>query len=237
MPAGVSTLAAQATKPPAKTAGKPAAPVAKPAAAPAPEEQSAAAASPDTVKLAGDSLRAASDLPNDRVEAAQSTALHGTPDGNAFGTLQSGAPARILGRTKGWTRVQVEGWVRDTDVRPSSAAALTGVTAAEVRAKPDAYIGQTVDWRLQLIAVQVADELRPEMVSGQPYLLVRGPLPEAGFVYVTLSKAQADQMRALPPLEEMVLRVNIRTARTRYLDTPVVDLVAVLQGGTATRRP
>jgi hypothetical protein len=152
--------------------------------------------------------------------------------------LQSGARARVLTRTKGWARVQLEGWVPEGDVRPDAGAALTGVTAAEVRGNPEHYVGQTVDWRLQLIAVQTADELRPEIPAGQPYLLTRGPLPEAGFVYVALSPAQAERLRALPPLQELTLRVTIRAARTRYLETPVADLVAVLAGagGPGARR-
>jgi hypothetical protein len=120
----------------------------------------------------------------------------------------------------------VEGWVRDIDLQAASGGALTGVTAAEVRAEPARYVGRTVDWRLQLIAVQTADELRTEMPRGQRYLLTRGPLPEPGFVYVTVSEAQAAEFRSLPALEELMLRVNIKAARTKFLTTPVVEFVS-----------
>src|SRR5215213_10592624 len=103
---------------------------------------------------------------------------------------------------------------------------LGGVTAAEVRADPPRYIGQTVDWRLELIAVQTADDLRSEMTKGQLYLLTRGPLPEPGFVYVTVTPGQAAEFRTLPALEELTLRVNIKAAKTRYLTTPVVEYVS-----------
>jgi hypothetical protein len=78
--------------------------------------------------------------------------------------------------------------------------------------------------------VQAADELRPEMPVGQTYLLMRGPLPEPGFVYVMVTRPQAEQMRALPPLHELRLRVTIRVAKSRYLPTPVAELVSVLDG-------
>jgi len=91
-------------------------------------------------------------------------------------------------------------------------------------------VGQTLEWRLQLISVQTADELRAELPPGQPYLLTRGPLPEPGFVYVAIPAQQAEAFRALPPLQEVVLRVTIRAARTRYLSTPVAELVAVVSG-------
>jgi hypothetical protein len=103
---------------------------------------------------------------------------------------------------------------------------LAGITAAEIRAAPEKFVGQTLDWRLQVIAVQLADELRPEMRPDQPYLLTRGPLPEPGFVYVTIPPSRIAEFRALPPLHEMVMRVTLKAARTRYLATPVAELVS-----------
>jgi hypothetical protein len=162
----------------------------------------------------------------DRAAVARETAVYASPQGGSYGTLQTGAPARVLGRSGEWVRVSVEGWVRDIDLQAAAGGALTGVTAAEVRSEPGRYVGKTVEWRLQLIAVQAADELRTEMPRGQRYLLTRGPLPEPGFVYVTVSESQAAEFRALPALQELMLRVNIKAARTKYLTTPVVEFVS-----------
>jgi hypothetical protein len=136
----------------------------------------------------------------------------------------------VLGRTGEWARVQVEGWVRQADLEAADGGALAGVTAEEVRAAPDRYVGQTLDWRLQVISVQTADELRAELPPGQPYLLTRGPLPEPGFVYVAIPPDRVAAFRALAPLQEVVLRVKIRAARTRYLATPVAELASVVSG-------
>jgi hypothetical protein len=130
-----------------------------------------------------------------------------------------------VGRAGEWVRVQVEGWVREADVKPAAPGVLAGISAAEVRAAPERFVGQTLDWRLQIIAVQIADELRPEMRPGTPYLLTRGPLPEPGFVYVTIPPDRIAEFRALPPLHETTLRVTLKAARTRYLATPVAELV------------
>ena len=132
-------------------------------------------------------------------------------------------------------KVQVEGWIPADAVASSDSAALVGVSAAEVHAEPARFIGQTLEWRLQVIAVQTADELRSEMPPGQPYLLTRGPLPEPGFVYVIIPSSQAATFRALPPLQEVVLRVAIRAARTRFLTTPVAELVSVVSGMESER--
>jgi hypothetical protein len=164
------------------------------------------------------------------MELARETALSATPDGAQLATVQGGVPARVVARAAGWVKVQVDGWVKEGDIKSSDAGAVEGVTAEEVRTSPDRYVGQTVQWRVQLIAVQSADELRSEMAPGQPYLLTRGPLPEAGFVYVTIPVDRLAEFRALPPLRELVLRVTIRAARTRYLTTPVAELASVVSG-------
>ncbi len=168
--------------------------------------------------------------PPEMVVTLRETGLAAGPAGASYGTLQTGIPARVLGRSGEWVRVQVDGWVRESDLKPSGGGALVGVSAAEVRASPDRFVGQTLDWRLQLIAVQTADDLRGEMAPGQPYLLTRGPLPEPGFVYVAIPQGQVAEFRALPPLHELVLRLNLKAARTRFLNTPVAELVSVVSG-------
>jgi hypothetical protein len=164
------------------------------------------------------------------MELARETVLSATPDGAQLATVQSGVPARVVARAAGWVKVQVDGWVKAEDIKPSDAGAVEGVTAEEVRTSPDRFVGHTLQWRVQVIAVQSADELRSEMVAGQPYLLTRGPLPEPGFVYVTIPVERVAEFRALPPLRELVLRVTVRAARTRYLTTPVVELASVVSG-------
>ncbi len=162
----------------------------------------------------------------ERAEVARQTAVYAAPEGGQYATLQAGTPTRVLSRSGEWTRVQVEGWVRESDLRAASGGALAGITAAEVRSDPARYVGGTVDWRLELIAVQQADALRPEIPEGHTYLLTRGPLPEPGFVYVMVTESQAAEFRALQALEELTLRVVIKAPRTRFLATPVVELVS-----------
>ena len=166
----------------------------------------------------------------DAAAAGQETALLSTPGGAEVALLRAGAPARVVGRSGEWARVEVAGWVKGEDLRPDEGGALVGVTAAEVRAAPDRYVGRVVEWRLQVIAVQIADQLRSELPPGQPYLLTRGPLPEPGFVYVGIPAERAAEFKALPPLQEVTLRVSIKAARTKYLPTPVAEFVSVAGG-------
>lgn len=168
--------------------------------------------------------------PAEGVEVARETGLARAPDSTPLAILQPGVAGRVLGRSGEWVRVQLDGWVREADLRPADNGVLRDVSAEQVRTSPDRYVGQPLEWRLQLIAVQTADELRPEILAGRPYLLTRGPYPEPGFVYVTLPDSMVPRFKALPPLQEMTLWVTLTVPRTRYLATPVADLVSVVSG-------
>ena len=129
-----------------------------------------------------------------------------------------------------WTRIQVEAWVKDSALRPATNDILIGVSQAEVRANPSRFVGKVVEWRVQFVAIQKADELRPEIPAGQSYLLTRGPLPEPGFVYVIVPPSKLDQFRAVDALQELTIRATIKAATSKYLPTPVVELLGVVKG-------
>jgi len=212
---------------PGRVAAKPAEAVPAPPAGqqpqqPAPRARGPAAASPPAVTAPSDG--------GERIQTARETPLAAAAEGGTLGTLQGGTPARVLARAGDMVKVSVEGWIPADAIAPSDSGAMVGVTAAELRAEPGRFVGQTVEWRLQLIAVKQADELRSEMPPGQPYLLTRGPLPEPGFVYVIVPSDRAAEFQALPPLQELVVRVAIRAAHTKFLTTPVAELVSVVSG-------
>lgn len=166
----------------------------------------------------------------DRVELGRRTPLSLTPGGSTVGAVDSGAFARLIARSGGWSRVQVEAWVPDSAISTTPPGVLVGLTQAEIRADPARYVGQVVQWRLQFVSLQKADELRPEIPENASYLLTRGPLPEPGFVYVVIPNDQRAKFEALPALKELLVRGTIRAANTKYLPTPVLDLVAVMDG-------
>ena len=177
-----------------------------------------------------ESTRAPSGAPVTRRAALTAgTVLQRTPEGEAVATLTAPAVVSLGERDRDWVKVTLDVWVRQGDLQ-GAAAPVPAITAAMLREHPDKYVGQAVDWRLQFLARQTADELRPEMPLGHAYLLTRGPLPETGFVYLLVSKAQADALQGLKPLDEIEATVTVRTARTRYLATPVVELIRIGSG-------
>lgn len=146
------------------------------------------------------------------------------PEGDTLGAVRGAAAARVVARANGWARVQLEGWVRESDLQPAAAGVLVGVSGAEVRSGGRAFEGKALQWTVQYIAVQTADALRRDMPAGQFYMLARGPLPEAGFVYLLLSAEQARAITELTPLTYLTIVGRVRAARSQYLGNPILTL-------------
>ncbi len=163
--------------------------------------------------------------PVERVIVRTGAVLSTGPGMDEVGKLPEPMAAEVLQRTGGWVRIRTETWVREGDVSPAPADSGQ-LTLSQLIESPDKYLGARVTWRLQYISSHLADELRPELPAGEPYLLTRGPLPEAGFVYLSLTKPQAERFRSLQPLEEIVVRATILAPRTRYLPIPVLRFEA-----------
>jgi hypothetical protein len=143
-------------------------------------------------------------------------------DGPPIGRVEASRAVEVVERSGGWSKVRLEVWVPDAAI---GAAPTAGISGAELRADPERYVGQSVEWRLQVLAVREADDLRPELPKGQPYVLARGPLPETGFVYLAVPASEAAAFRAMDPLSEVRVRATIRAGRSRFLPTPVLDFV------------
>jgi hypothetical protein len=161
----------------------------------------------------------------DRMLVSSGARLLSTPEGDTLATVRGALTGRVVARADGWARVQIETWVRESDLSLAPDSVMTGVSGAEVRTDGRTWEGRLLRWSLQFVALQTADELRRDIPAGQPYVLARGPLPEAGFVYLTVSPTQATAFRGLAPLSYLTVVGRVRTARSRYLGNPILELV------------
>jgi len=161
----------------------------------------------------------------DHAVTARQTEVRRVPEGESAGSLAEDTPVRVLARSGDWVRVATEGWIRESDLKPAAPGVLAGVSGAEVRARPADFVGKTVQWSVQYLALQTADELRPEIPRGQRYALTRGPLPESGFIYVMLPAEWLPRVEQLQPLAEVVIIAKIKAGRSQLLGNPVVELV------------
>jgi hypothetical protein len=160
---------------------------------------------------------------------ARRTALRIAPDAPPVATLDSAARVRTLAHERGWVRVQVEGWMRESDLAAVSADALSTVSAADVRADPDRFRGQTVRWVVQKIAYQTADPLHRGLAPDEPYLLARGPGSESSLLYLALPPSLVEAGRTLPPFANVVVLARVRMGRSEPSGVPILDVESLAQ--------
>ncbi len=151
--------------------------------------------------------------------------LFRAPDSAAIGSVEAGLPVRITARAGPWVRVEVQGWVRESEVRLSDANILSNVSAAELRGAPEEFRGRLLRWTIQFLSLQTADELRPDFTPGQRYILARGPAPEYAFVYVVVPPGKLADVQRLTPLASVTIVARVINGRSTYLANPILELV------------
>jgi hypothetical protein len=152
--------------------------------------------------------------------------LYGAPGGAVTGAIAAPTPLKVLAHSGEWTRVELDAWVKTTDLASAPTGVLEGVSAAELRADPAKYTGQVVRWRLQFVARETADDLRPDIPDGSTYLLTRGPAPERGFVYVIVPENRKAAVAALTPLTDLEITATVRVGKSHFIGNPIVDLLS-----------
>jgi len=226
-----SLLAKKSTVASARKTEKPAAPAAgkttpSVAAAAAGGGDDSTATEHGEVDDAGDSTAAKGDA-SSRMMAYRAAELRLAPDGRRLAALDSSAGVAVLARERGWTLVRVEGWVPDSVLVPEGGSMLTAISAADLRAEPERYIGQTVRWEVQKIALQTADPLRKGLAPDEPYLLARGPGDERSLLYLALPRSLVEQARRIEPLARLVVTARVRTGRSEPSGVPLLDVLSI----------
>jgi len=168
-------------------------------------------------------------IPAGAVTPTASIELRTAPEGTSTARVESGAILTPLARADGWTRVRVEGWVRDDEVVPADTALRLALSGADVRAAPERYRGTVVRWEVEFIAMQRADPLRRDLRSGEPYLLARGPGKESGLLYIAVPPALMIEVERLQPLQVLTVTARIRAGRSEPAGVPILDLMAAVR--------
>ena len=160
--------------------------------------------------------------------ASQPLVLRDAPDGKPAGSADSAARVRIVARDHGWARVQLDGWVRESELVPVDSAAVSAVSAADLRSDPDHYRGSVVRWVVQAISVQQADPLRKGLSPDEPYLLARGPSSESSLLYLALPAALVANAKALQPLSNILVLARVRAGRSEPSGVPILDVLRIV---------
>jgi len=160
--------------------------------------------------------------------ASHPLVLRAAPDGAPAGAADSAARVRIVARDHGWARVELEGWVRESELVPCDSTSVSAVSAADLRSDPDHYRGSIVRWVVQAIAVQQADPLRKGLAPDEPYLLARGPASESSLLYLALPTALVASAKALQPLSTILVLARVRAGRSEPSGVPILDVLRIV---------
>jgi hypothetical protein len=150
--------------------------------------------------------------------------LRDAPDGKALGTIAPATPVTPLARDRGWVRVRVDGWIKDVGLAPSSAT-VGALSAADLRADPQAAHGAVVRWDVQILALAHADALHRDLALDEPYLLARGPGAENALLYVAIPPAllqAATTLTTVAPVTATIV-ATVRNGKSAPLGVPILD--------------
>jgi hypothetical protein len=141
----------------------------------------------------------------------------------AIAQIAKGATVEVVARDRDWVRVQVEGWVRESDLIVADST-LRPLSAADIRSNPAAAKGKLVRWEVEAVSLQTADQLRTGMQTGEQYLLALGPGAEKTLVYIAVPPALLASARSLPPLAQITVTARVRNGRSEPAGVPILDL-------------
>lgn len=190
---------------------------------PAPSSSASSQGSSQAASPRGDSSPLVGDF-----AASQPLVLRDAPDGKPAGSADSAARVRIVARDHGWARVELEGWVRESELVPVDSSSVSAVSAADLRSDPEHYRGSTVRWVVQAISVQQADPLRKGLAPDEPYLLARGPGSESSLLYLALPAALVPSAKALQPLSDILVLARVRAGRSEPSGVPILDVLRIV---------
>jgi hypothetical protein len=161
-------------------------------------------------------------------KAAKPAAIRTAPGADAapspeVGRLNRGSVVEVLARDRGWVRVRLEGWVRESDLTVADSA-LRPLSPADIRSNPAGTQGKLVQWEVQAVALQFGDALRTGLNSGEPYLLALGPGPERALVYLAVPPALLTTAKNLPAMAPAIVVARVRNGRSEPAGVPVLDL-------------
>ncbi len=158
---------------------------------------------------------------------ASKAELRVAPDGAVIGTVINTGTVLPMARERGWVRVRMEGWVKESDLLPVDSSLRTALSAADLRADPEGSKGKLVRWKVEVLAFQRADALRRDLNTGEPYLLARGPAGENAMLYLALPQALVNDAKSLVPLTVIQVTARVRTGRSAPTNVPILDVESI----------
>lgn len=193
---------------------------------PEPSTPAPAAAGPTSAPVRP--VPSATDSDSATLLTAGRATLREGPGGKALAAVAPSARLQPLYRERGWVKVRLEGWVKDTDVHDADTTARSTLLPADLRANPEGTRGKVVRWDVQYLATQTADPLQRDLALNEPYMLARGPGADHALVYLSLPPSLATTARRLPPLTFVTVIARVRNGRSAPGGVPILDVQSLI---------
>ena len=158
-----------------------------------------------------------------RATTVRSAPSQGTAETPAVGQVAKGATVDVIARERGWVRVRLEGWVRESEVVVADTT-LRSLSAADIRSDPNGSRGKLVRWDVQAVALQTADPLRSGLEPGEQYILALGPGQEKTLVYLAVPQSLLASVKSLPSMADVTVTARVRNGRSEPAGVPILDL-------------
>ncbi len=154
------------------------------------------------------------------------------PDGDTLAVARPTSDVQVVRREGNWARVRLEGWMwmpggGDASTDEVPAEEPTALEPGDLASRPDGYAGRAVEWTLQFISLERAEEIRTDFFRGEPFLLSRFGGADGPFVYVAVPLERLSEVEGLVPLETITITGRIRTGASSLTGVPIVDLVSI----------
>lgn len=179
---------------------------------------------------------AASEGPAARVPGgfmgARGGAILAAPDGDTLAVARPSGDVEVVRREGNWARVRLEGWMWIPGSVGDSTAGVpaeapTALEPTDLSDDPQAQAGRVVQWALQFISLERAEEIRTDFFEGEPFLLTRFGGTDGPFVYVAVPTDRMADVEGLVPLERIEVTGRVRTGASALTGVPIIDLMSL----------
>lgn len=150
------------------------------------------------------------------------------PNGDTLFRALPRATLGVLAREGNWAKVTVNGWIWAPEFSQDlmELPVIVDVEMGELGQRPEELEGRFLQWNLQFISMEEADEIRSDFYQNEKFLVTRLVESEDSFIYVTVSPDLIEEVSFLNPLDHFRVVGRLRTSSEKLTEVPILELIS-----------